>query len=63
MRCYLREVDVICVRGNVWKWIQSYLSGKTTRICIDGVLYDPSEIEFGFGFIVSLSIFSIHIIP
>ena len=54
-----RLVDVISVVGNVLKWVQSCLSGKTTRICIDGVLSDPSEIKLGLpqGSIVGPSMF------
>ena len=60
-----RLVDVIGVRGNVLKWVQSYLSGRTTRMCIDKVLFDPSEINFGLpqSSIVGPSMFSIYIIP
>ena len=60
-----RLIDVIGVRGNVSKWVQSYLSGRTTRMCIDGVLSDPSEIEFGLpqGSIVGPSMFSMYTFP
>ena len=60
-----RLVDVIGVRGNVLKWVQSYLSGRTTIMCIDGVLSDPSETEFELpqGSIVGPSMFSIYTIP
>ena len=39
-----RLVDVIGIRGNVLKWVQSYLSGRTTILYDDMVLSDPSSL-------------------
>ena len=60
-----RLVDVLGVRGNVLKWVQSYLSGRTTRMCIDRALSDPSEIEVGLpqGSFMGPSIFPSYIVP
>ena len=38
---FKRLIDVICVKGNVLKWIQSYLSGKTIKFVLK--YRDPME--------------------
>ena len=47
------------------KWIGSYLSGRTTSVCIDGVFSQRLDLEYGIpqGSIVSPQQFNIYTIP
>jgi hypothetical protein len=53
------------IQGNVLKWFQSYLSDRTSRVCIDGSFSDPLELQFGLpqGSIIGPSGFSLYVLP
>ena len=60
-----RLADEFGVQGSVLQWVESYLTGRTTRVCIDGVLSEPHVIRFGLpqGSIVGPSMFTIYTHP
>ena len=58
-------VNEMGLEGNVLKWIGSYLSGRTTSVCIDGVFSQCLDLEYGIpqGSIVGPQQFNIYTIP
>ena len=50
-------------QGNVLKWISSYLSGRTTRVCIDDMFSERLEYGIPQGSIVGPQQFTIYTIP
>ena len=42
-----RLADEMGLESNVLKWIGSYLSGRTTSVCIDGSLSQHLDLEYG----------------
>jgi hypothetical protein len=55
----------IGVKGAAKKWFKSYLSGRTTCICIDGSFSDYHSLNYGLpqGSIVGPQSFAIYSIP
>ena len=55
----------IGIKGVALKWIESYLSGRTTSVCINGVSSDPNSLRYGLpqGSIVGPQSFAIYSIP
>ena len=53
------------IQGNVLLWFRSYLSDRTSRVCIDGQLSKPEQMEFGLpqGSIVGPLGFSLYVVP
>ena len=53
------------IKGVALKWIESYLTGRTTSVCINGVSSDSHRLRYGLpqGSIVGPQSFSIYSIP
>ena len=53
------------IQGNVLLWFKSYLSDRTSRVCIDGQLSKPQQMEFGLpqGSIVRPLGSSLYVLP
>jgi len=53
------------LKGNVLNWFKSYLSDRTSSVCIDGVFSNPLVIDFGLpqGSIVGPFGFTIYTLP
>ncbi len=53
------------IQGNVLQWISSYLSGRTTSVCVDGVFSQRLELKYGLpqGSIVGPQQFTIYTTP
>ena len=51
--------------GTVIRWFKSYLSGRTSRVCIDGTLSEPTQLTYGLpqGSIVGPSSFTVYTLP
>ena len=60
-----RLYNRIGVRSTVLSWFQSYLSGWTSQVDIDGTLSNPTTLEFGLpqGSIVGPIGYSIYTLP
>ena len=60
-----RLMDEMGLEGNVLKWIGSYLSGRTTSVCIDGSFSQRLDLKYGIpqGSIVGPQQFNIYTTP
>ena len=43
----LRKIDNYGIRNNIYLWIKSFLSNRTQRVQVDGVLSSPAEVTSG----------------
>ena len=53
------------IHGNVLKWISSYLSNRTTSVCVNGVTSQQLELKYGLlqGSIVGPQQFTLYTTP
>ena len=61
----LSRLHQLGIRGAVLKWMESYLSGRSSRVLIDGAQSEPRAMQYGLpqGSIVGPSAFNIYTIP
>ena len=60
-----RLTNDIGVGGAVLKWFESYLTGRTTRVCINGTFSEPHNLQYGLpqGSMVGPLSFTIYTCP
>ena len=53
------------IKGKVLNWFRSYLSNRTSRVSINGILSEPTELKYGVpqGSIVGPTAFSLYVLP
>ena len=61
----LDRLSGLGIKGTVLKWVKSYLSGRSSRVCIKGSMSVSREMNYGVpqGSIVGPSTFTIYTIP
>jgi hypothetical protein len=62
---FQRIANEVGLKGRALDWFMSYFNDRTTQVCIDGTLSDPSHMDYGLpqGSIVGPGSFKIYILP
>ena len=62
---FIGKIIKIGIHGNVLKWISSYLSNRTTSVCVNGVASQQLELKYGLpqGSIVGPQQFTLYTTP
>ena len=55
-RWLLHKVDYYGIRGSTYKWINSWLSGRTQQVVLDGQVSDPDPVLSDVSVSVSVSV-------